>query len=195
MRFNIRILSHNCIPELINGEVDFAVVYEGFGDPRLNYECFAETSDIYLFGRTGHPLFTQKKFSIDDISKYPLLEIDNYSDVACPLLVGVCEEKGLQMQVSNYTESCSRIPAPYVYRFGGGRLQSIYTPVFQTVPGVSYMTLPRQVINRIKKMRSAERPIGNYIVYGNTNQSPAFDWVKQELKKGLSEEWQKALNE
>ncbi|HCO51951.1 MAG TPA: LysR family transcriptional regulator, partial [Sutterellaceae bacterium] len=58
------------------------IVYEGFGDPRLNYECFAETSDIYLFGRTGHPLFTQKKFSIDDISKYPLLEIDNYSDVA-----------------------------------------------------------------------------------------------------------------
>jgi len=44
-------------------------------------------------------------------------------------------------------------------------------------------------------MRSAERPIGNYIVYGNTNQSPAFDWVKQELKKGLTEEWQKALNE
>lgn len=65
MRFNTRILSHNCIPELINGEVDFAIVYEGFGDPRLNYECFAETSDIYLFGRTGHPLFTQKKFSID----------------------------------------------------------------------------------------------------------------------------------
>lgn len=63
------------------------------------------------------------------------------------------------------------------------------------VPGVSYMTLSRQVINRIKKMRSAERPIGNYIVYGNTNQSPAFDWVKRELKKGLSEEWQTALNE
>ena len=57
------------------------------------------------------------------------------------------------------------------------------------------MTLPRQVIRRIKKIRSAERPIGNYIVYGNTNQFPAFDWVKQELKAGLGEEWQKALSE
>ncbi len=44
-------------------------------------------------------------------------------------------------------------------------------------------------------MGGAERQIGNYIVYGNTNQSPAFDWVKQELKKGLTEEWQTALNE
>lgn len=51
------------------------------------------------------------------------------------------------------------------------------------------------MIRRIKKIRSAERPIGNYIVYGNTNQFPAFDWVKQELKAGLGEEWQKALSE
>lgn len=196
MRFNTRILSHNCIPELINGEVDFAIVYEGFGDLRLNYECFAETSDIYLFGRTGHPLFTQKKFSIDDISKYPLLEIDNYSDVACPLLVGVCEEKGLQMQVSNYTESLAAAFRLLMSTDSVAVVCNQFTRQYsKLVPGVSYMTLSRQVINRIKKMRSAERPIGNYIVYGNTNQSPAFDWVKRELKKGLSEEWQTALNE
>jgi len=196
MRFNIRILSHNCIPELINGKVDFAVVYEGFGDPRLNYECFAETSDIYLFARKGHPLFEQKKFSINDISEYPLLEIDNYSDVTCPLLVGVCEEKGLKMQVAHYTESLAAAFRMLMATDSVAVVCNQFTRLYsKLVPGISYMTLPRQVIRRIKKIRSAERPIGNYIVYGNTNQFPAFDWVKQELKAGLGEEWQKALSE
>ena len=51
LRFNVRILTENCVHGLANGSVDFAVVYEGFDDPSLNFKCFAYTGDIYLLGR------------------------------------------------------------------------------------------------------------------------------------------------
>lgn len=196
MHFNVRILSQNCIPELISGEVDFAVVYEGFGDDRLNYECFAETRDIYLLGRAGHPLFCQKHLSVDDISKYPLLEIDNYSDVECPLLVGICEEKGLQMRVSHYTESLSAALRILMFSDCVSVVCNQFTRQYsKLIPGIAYTKLPKPIMNRIKKIRSGKRAIGNYIVYGNANRSPAFEWVKKELKEGLSECWQNALKE
>lgn len=196
MKFDVRILSHNCIPELVSGEVDFAVVYEGFGDHRLNFECFAETSDIYLFGRSGHPLFEKKKITEADISEYPLLEIDNYSDVSCPLLVDVCGEKGLQMKVATYTESLASAFRLLAATDSVAVVCNQFTRQYsKMIPEVSYMKLPKGIMNRIRKMRSTERTIGNYIVYGNTNQSPAFNWVLQELKEGLKEEWNQALEE
>lgn len=194
MRFNLRVLSYNCIPELINGTVDFAVAYEGFGDERLNFECFAETGDIYLFARTGHPLLQKKNFSLEEVSEFPLLEIDNFSDVSCPLLVDLCEQKGLPMKVDIYTESLSSALRLLSESDCVTVVCNQFTRQFsQMVSGVSYIKLPMPIMRRVRKMRSVTRPIGNYLIYGNANRSQAFEWVKKELKEGLHEEWVKAL--
>ena len=43
-------------------------------------------------------------------------------------------------------------------------------------------------------MRSQNKPIGNYIFYGNANQSLAFKLVKNELLIGLRKAWNQALD-
>ena len=40
MHFHVSALTYDCVNELLNGTVDYAVVYEGFNDNRLNFECF-----------------------------------------------------------------------------------------------------------------------------------------------------------
>ena len=62
-------------------------------------------------------------------------------------------------------------------------------------PDITYVKLPAPMLNRIKEMRSEIRPIGNYVAFGNTNNSPAFRWVKNELVNGLRTAWFKAIND
>ena len=60
------------------------------------------------------------------------------------------------------------------------------------MPDLAYVVLPEPILRRIKQMRSAVKPIGNYLAFGSTNLSPAFEWVKQELFEGLQQAWIKA---
>lgn len=193
MRFNVRLLTYDCIGELVRGEVDFAVVYEGFGDKRLKADCFARTGDIYLLCRNGHPLTRSKLLTAKEISQYPLLEIDNYRDLSCPLLVNVCQEKSCSMKVATYTESVAAAFQIIARSDCVAVVCNQFTrQLADTMPGLDYVVLPAGILSRIKQMRSEVRPIGNYLVYGSANLSPAFEWVRRELFEGLKSAWEKA---
>lgn len=190
MRFNVRTLAYDCANDLVNGKVDFAVVYEGFDDSRLHYECFARTKVIYLLCRKDHPLLSLKEMNMEEISKYKLVEIDNYRDLQCPLLVDICNQKGRSMQVSSYTESVASAFRLIASSDSVAIVCNQFTRQFaDMVDGLDYVTLPEAILGKIVQMRSEIRPIGNYVIYGGNHQSPAFHWVKNELISGLRESW------
>lgn len=60
------------------------------------------------------------------------------------------------------------------------------------IPTVLYRRLTDEMIKDIKEIRSEQRAVGNYILYGNINNSPAFNWVKSKLIYGLEREWRLA---
>lgn len=193
MRFHVSSLSYDCVNELLNGTVDFAVVYEGFNDKRLNFECFSQTRDIFLLCRDKHPLLSGN-FTTTELSQYPLLEIDNYRDNVQPLLVDICHEVGTNMCVSAYTESVASAFQLISSSDSVAVICNQFTLRFaSTVKGLSFIKLPNQILNRIRKLRSVVKPIGNYIAYGNTNQSPIFHWVLRQLVDGLAADWEEAL--
>lgn len=196
MHFNVRTLSFDCIPDLINGTVDFAVVYEGFDDKRLNYECFARTNIIYLLCRKDHPLTKVDSFTVKDLSEFPLVEIDNYQDLSCPLLVDICQEMNCSMhQGVTYTESVAGAFQLLAKSDRVAVMCNQFTRQFaDQMEEISYVVLPSAILNRIREMRSQNKPIGNYIFYGNANQSLAFKWVKNELLIGLRKAWNQALD-
>ena len=193
MHFHVSALTYDCVNELLNGTVDYAVVYEGFNDNRLNFECFSQTGDIFLLCRKGHPLLSGD-FSASDLSCYPLVEIDNYRDNSSPLLVDICHEVGSNMCVRAYTES---VASAFQLIASSDSIAVIYNQFTlrfaNTVTGLDYIKLPTPILTRIRKLRSAVKPIGNYIAYGHTNQSPVFQWVLRQLVDGLAEDWKLAL--
>ncbi len=196
MHFNVHTLSYDCMNALISGSVDFAVVYEGFDDNRLNYECFARTSDIYLLCRRGHPLMAKAdSFTTADLSRFPLLEIDNYRDLSCPLLVDICNESGSSMHVCDYTESVASAFRIIAQSDSVAVVCNQFTRQFaDMLPELDYVRLPDTIMKRIKEMRSTVRPIGNYVVTGSANRSPAFRWVHEQLVLGLKKAWVEALS-
>ncbi|MDY3114781.1 MAG: LysR family transcriptional regulator [Sutterella sp.] len=195
MSFDVRILTYDCTKEIETGNIDFAVVYEGFGASSLEYKCFANTGDIYLLMRKDHPLMSKEAYSLDDISKYSVLEIDNYSDTACPLLVDVCKENEMAMKIGGYTESVASAFQFLSVSDCVTVMCNQFTRRFaQQVNNIGYRVLPPDVLARIREKRSEIRPIGNYLIYGQTNKSRAFEWVKDRLFKGLQRAWIEATN-
>ena len=193
MHFNVRILNYDCGSDIASGKVDFAVVYEGFDDKRLNYECFAHTHDIYLLFRKGHPLEGRTDLTVEDLTRYRVLEIDNYDDLACPLLVEVCRQYGGQMGIDEYTESVSAAFQTLAETDSVTVVCNQFTLNFaDSVENLSYVRLPAAIQGCIKAMRNQVRPIGNYVVYGNANQSQVFRFVKDKLVGGLGQAWQAA---
>ncbi len=194
MTFDVRTLTYDCTKDIENGNIDFAVVYEGFQGSNLNYKCFAKTGDIYLLMRNDHPLMKMKDYSIKDISKYSVLEIDNYSDTACPLLVDVCRENSMTMKVKGYTESVATAFQILANTDSVTVMCNQFTRRFaQQFNSINYRLLPEDALTRIREKRSEIRPIGNYLVYGKTNKSRAFEWVLDRLHKGLHQAWLDAL--
>ncbi|MFQ6371922.1 LysR family transcriptional regulator [Shewanella sp. YIC-542] len=192
LRFDIRTLSHDCSNELIAGSIDFVVVYEGFEDTRLNFEIFSETGDIYILANRNHAIF-HEDMSLEHLSSYPLLEIDNYNDLACPLLVNLCRDSGLQMDVAGYTDSVATAMQILAQSDSITLSCNQFTRRFvDMIPAISYRRLTDEMINNIKEIRSEQRTVGNYILYGNINNSPAFNWVKSKLVYGLEREWRLA---
>ena len=125
MHFHVSALTYDCVNELLNGTVDYAVVYEGFNDNRLNFECFSQTGDIFLLCRKGHPLLSGD-FGASDLSCYPLVEIDNYRDNSSPLLVDICHEVGSNMRTRLYGIRCLGFSVDCLIRFRCGHLQPIH---------------------------------------------------------------------
>jgi len=193
LRFDVGVLSYDCAQEMASGRIDFGVVYEGFEDERLNSQMFAATGDIYILARRGHPVFSGR-LNMECLSNYPVLELDNYKDLACPLLVDLSKAYGRPMQVSGYTESVASAFRLLAESDSITLICNQFTRKFaDMVPAMQYMRLEDELIGHVKEMRSAVRPVGNYLVYGNINNSPAFGWVKSKLIYGLGEEWRKAM--
>lgn len=192
LRFDVRSLSHDCNNELIAGDIDFVVVYEGFDDNRLNNEIFSETGDIYILANHNHPIL-EGEMSLEQLSHYPLLEIDNYNDLSCPLLVNLCRDNGLQMDMAGYTDSLATAMQLLANSNSITLSCNQFTRQFvDMVPVISYRRLTDEMIKDIKEIRSEQRTVGNYILYGNINNSPAFNWVKSKLVYGLEREWRLA---
>ena len=196
MQFVVKTLNYDCVPDLLKGQVDFAVVYEGFCDSRLQSECFSQTEDIYLLMRKGHPLSIEGlSFDINDISHFSVLEIDNFNDLTSPLLVDVCHEFGREMSVASYTESVATAFRTLMHSDAVTVVCNQFTLEFaDAVPGLTYVKLPQPVMDAIKQKRSKVKPIGNYLVYGSSSNSAAFEWVRDKLVKGLGAAWSRALN-
>ena len=192
LRFDVRSLSHDCNNELIAGDIDFVVVYEGFDDSRLNNEIFSETGDIYILANHNHPIL-EGEMSLEQLSHYPLLEIDNYNDLSCPLLVNLCRDNGLQMDMAGYTDSLATAMQLLANSNSITLSCNQFTRQFvDMIPVISYRRLTGEMIKDIKEIRSEQRAVGNYILYGNINNSPAFNWVKSKLVYGLEREWRLA---
>ena len=142
MHFHVSALTYDCVNELLNGTVDYAVVYEGFNDNRLNFECFSQTGDIFLLCRKGHPLLSGD-FGASDLSCYPLVEIDNYRDNSSPLLVDICHEVGSNMCVRAYTESVASAFQLIASSDSVAVICNQFTLRFaNTVTGLDYIKLP-----------------------------------------------------
>lgn len=192
IRFDVKGLNHDCTQDLIGGSVDFVVVYEGFDDTRLNYEIFSETGDIYILANKDHAIH-HEALTLENISKYSLLEIDNYSDLSCPLLVNLCRDSGLQMDVLAYTDSVATAMRLLAESNSVTLSCNHFTREFvDMLPNIRSVRLPDELIRSIKEIRSEQRAVGNYILYGNTNNSPVFNWVKSKLVYGLEKEWRLA---
>ena len=99
------------------------------------------------------------------------------------------------MQVSDYTESVASAFRIIADSDSVAVVCNQFTRQFaDMIPNLDYVRLPQKIMARIKQMRSAVRPIGNYVVLGNTNRPPAFRWVRDELVLGLKKSWVEALS-
>ncbi|WP_028107976.1 LysR family transcriptional regulator [Ferrimonas futtsuensis] len=192
LKFEIRTLSHDCTVEVANGDIDFMVVYEGFEGKNLNWDMFAETGDLYILANHRHPILA-KEPNLADIARYPLLELDNYNDLTCPLLVNLCREVGHEMEVAGYTDSVATAMRMLADSNSITLSCNQFTRQFvDMVPHVDYVKLPDELARRVRERRRTERDIGNYILYGDINNSASFNWVKSKLIYGLEKEWRKA---
>ncbi|QDO86081.1 LysR family transcriptional regulator [Shewanella psychropiezotolerans] len=195
LRFDVRVLTHDCSMELANGDMDFVVVYEGFNGKNLNYEMFAETDSLYILARKDHPLLSQT-LTLEAISHYPCLEIDNYDDLTCPLLVNLCREQNLTMEVEGYTDSLASAMRLLSESNAITLSCNQFTRQFvKMLPQIQYIKLPDNLAQKCRIRRRENREIGNYILFGNTNNSAAFNWVKSKLICGLEKEWRLASDE
>ncbi len=192
LKFEIRTLSHDCTAEVANGDIDFMVVYEGFEGKGLNWDMFAETGDLYILANSQHPIL-QADVDLSTLSRYPLLELDNYNDLTCPLLVNLCRELGFEMEVAGYTDSVATAMRLLAQSNAVTLSCNQFTRQFvNMIQGVDYVRLPDHLAAKIREYRRTDRDIGNYILYGDINNSASFNWVKSKLTYGLEKEWRLA---
>ncbi|MEZ9198909.1 LysR family transcriptional regulator [Shewanella sp. 10N.286.54.B9] len=189
LRFDVRVLTHDCSTELANGDMDFVVVYEGFNAKNLNYEMFSETDSLYILAQRDHPIFHQT-ITLENLSRYACLEIDNYDDLACPLLVNLCREQDLCMEVEGYTDSLASAMRLLSETDAITLSCNQFTRQFvNMLPDINYIKLPDDLAQKCRVRRRENREIGNYVLFGDTNHSAAFNWVKSKLICGLEREW------
>ncbi|MXR70708.1 LysR family transcriptional regulator [Shewanella sp. JBTF-M18] len=192
MKFDVRVLTHDCSSDLANGDVDFVVVYEGFNGKNLNAEMFSATDNLYILARSGHPILKQE-LTLANITQYACLEIDNYDDLSCPLLVNLCREEDLCMEVEGYTDSVATAMRLLSESDAITLVCNEFTREFvDMLPGVQWVKLPEELAKRCRIRRRENREIGNYLLYGNVNQSTAYNWVKSKLICGLESAWRRA---
>jgi len=188
LRFDVRVLTDDCSTELANGDVDFVVGYEGFNSKNLKYEMFAGTYSPYIFVRAGHPLIKQK-LTLKNISRYAYLEIDKYNDISNPLLVNLCREQGLSMDIEGYTDSLASAMRLISETNAITLSCNQFTRQFGSmIPKIQCLKLPENLAQKYRTRRREHRDIGNYVLFGNTNNSSIFKWLKSKLIDGLEKE-------
>ncbi|QYJ97914.1 LysR family transcriptional regulator [Shewanella alkalitolerans] len=192
MKFDVRVLTRDCSSDLANGDVDFVVVYEAFNGKHLNAEMFSATDSLYILARSGHPVFEQA-ISLTNLAHYPCLEIDNYDDLSNPLLVDLCREYGLNMEVEGYTDSVATAMRLLSESDAIILVCNEFTrELVDMLPGIRWQKMPNDLATLCRTRRRKHRDIGNYLVYGKTNQSQAYLWVKARLINGLANSWRVA---
>jgi DNA-binding transcriptional LysR family regulator len=195
LRFDVRVLTHDCTTELANGDIDFVVVYEGFNGKNLQAEMFAETDSLYIVAKHDHPILKQD-ITFQSISQYACLDIDNYDDLACPLLVNLCRDHGLCMPIEGYTDSLATAMRLLSESDAITLSCNQFTRQFiDMIPSISYVQLPDILAQQCRIRRRENRDIGNYVLFGSVNNSAAFNWIKSKLICGLEQEWRKASEE
>ncbi len=196
LKISVHIMNYDAEKDLADGKVDYAVVYEGFDGDNLKHEAFSFPTDIYLMARDNHPLFEKPTYTSQELSRYPLVEIDNPKDVDCPLLFDICRQDGRNMHIMTVTESL----ASAVHLLQDTEAVTLVCNQFtrhfaQGLKGLACKPLPADIQSRVKAMCSTVRPIGNYVVYTDKPRSKTFMWVKDQLVNGLKQAWEEAKNE
>lgn len=193
LRFTVNSLNYSCGKEVVDGRIDFLVTYEGFTGASLTFEMFSSPTKLYVLCSKDHPLTRLKGFSTKELARYPLVQLDSFNELTCPILVDLCRQDSLLMNVETYTISlaaaCQMIEST-------DRICIVcnqFTRKFiSLIPSLSCLEIPTELVQRIFQMRSQVRPIGNYLAYSSKPHSPLFFWVKEKLLEGLKKQWEVA---
>ncbi|GIU20091.1 LysR family transcriptional regulator [Shewanella sp. c952] len=195
LSFEVRTLNNDCSKELANGDMDFAVVYEKFNGRNLHCEMFAETDSLYIFAHSNHPIHDQE-ITIENLSKYSYLELDNYDDLSCPILVNLCREHGLEMAIEGYTDSLASAVRLLSETESITLNCNQFTRQFiKITPNIRAIKLSDELAQMCRVRRRQHRKIGNYVLFGDSNNSTVFNWVKSKLLYGLERDWNLASEE
>ena len=194
LRVTVKNLGYDYTKDLCSGEIDFAITRESFEKDKLKYDMFSKIDDIYIMCRDLHPLNTMD-INLENISKFSVVELDNYNELCSPILVELCRKKSIDITVDYYTDSLANAMQILNESDCITLCCNQFTKRMTTkIPGLICLKLENEIVSEIKGMRSLIRTAGNYVLYGETNKSISFNWMKSKLVDGLSEEWDFALN-
>ncbi len=192
LRFNIHVASKDSGRDLIDGKLDFVVTYEGFNEENVAFDRFSFPMHEHLLCRKDHPLTKSKEITTSELAKYPLVQIEYFKELDCPVFVQLCRDDGLSMQVGTHTESMSAAFWKIMHSDSVAIVCNPFTRKYVSyIPNLKLLAMPGVLQRRIQKMRCSIRPVGNYLMYNKNQNSPLFCWVKNELISGLRELWEK----
>lgn len=192
LRFNVHVLGKDWSDDIASGKIDFVVTYEGFKQMGLCSDLVSSPMHEYLLCRKDHPLTLDGKLTTEKLSRYPLVQIQYFDDLSCPVFVRLCRDDGLTMRIGTLTESMAAAFWKIIHSDSVSIICNQFTKKYISyVPELVTIPIPEDLQERIKNIRSLIRPIGNYLIYSKTQNSPLFIWVKDSLASGLNRLWQK----
>lgn len=192
LRFNIHVAGNDYGKEVAEGKIDFLVTYEGFKQEDLKFERFSSPMTEYLLCRKGHPLTNATNLTTAELAKYPLVQIEYFKELSCPVFVELCRQDGLVMEIGSETESMSAALWKILHSDSVAIVCNQFTRHYVSyIPKLEIIEMPSALCTRITKIRCAARPIGNYLTYNGNPHNSVFNWVKNELVMGLRELWEK----
>lgn len=193
LRFNINTINYQCGKEVVDGSIDFLVTYEGYMQSGLIFEKFSSPTSLYVLCRKDHPLTKLRNLTTNDLARYPLVQLDSFNELSCPILVDLCRQDNLEMTVDTYTISLAAACQMVMQTDRVCIVCNQFTRKFvASIPALACIDIPQGLVKRISNMRSQIRPIGNYLAYSNKPHSPLFIWVKEKLLEGLKKQWEAA---
>ncbi|WP_298443965.1 LysR family transcriptional regulator [uncultured Ferrimonas sp.] len=193
LSFEVRTLSMDCRREIENGDIDFAVVYENLVSDRLVCDLFSPTEEMYLVAKADHQIF-QREITLERLYRYPYFELDNFGDVCCPLLASVAQQQQQTLEVAGYIDNLAALCRHLQDSNATSMSCNVFSKEFLgMVNNIRTERLPDEITKTLLAEINVGRPVGNYLVYSQINQSACHTWVKQQLFNGLKDAWYKAL--